>query len=746
MANFILNYLIRSAWEGKRATDQAGRDLESLGKKGDQAAKGTDKASGALSNFDSKISGLVTGGALIAAGYMIADFASEAIDAASDVEEAYGKYDVVFGQFADSTEAALTQIADVTKRSKYDLIEYAATLQDTFVPLGFARGEAAAMSEQLVQLSIDLASFNNVAEADVVRDLQSALVGNTETLRKYGVIANDASIKQEALELGLWDGVGAIDAQTKAQSILSLTLKGTTDAQGDAERTSGSLANVSRDLDSALTDLSVTIGTKLVPAATETKRGLAGVVRELTAGLEVQEMMDAALREGRISQGEYNDMWKELTTNIYGASAVVEMLTEKERARAALTEYQSEKWREAGEPQWEYYRSLYAIANETERMEGIAYQNGRTSMQNADLVRVHTERIDEQTAATKALALEQEKAHAIERANYWSGVSGGLYAQYMSENDILKWTTSNTYTGGRTSTQDANLNELQSEYDKTAEKIRSLEGGTAGLGMEQDKLNETLTEEYERLALVGSAMEPLTAIQKELVSSTSGWVVNVDEMNDLMFDAANAAGLGASALSEYATSMGMVEGPADEAALKIVALELAIGRATEAYKEGEITQRRWFELAGNARREVTGEDRNSGTSLLNEDKLARDEALFEESATEITNILDAIGESETIATIGADTDPFRGGYDEVQAWMADLAKGVTVPIRSRDDTGGGTGGGSVGGGSQPPEHSFVGSGSNNLTLVTSGKAATNIAISYWDQQSRLTQAAGHSRR
>ncbi len=86
MADTILNYLINATWAGKRATDQAGRDLENLGRKGDTSADGTKKATSAIGSLDSKIAGLVTGGALIAAGYMLADFAGEAISAASDVE------------------------------------------------------------------------------------------------------------------------------------------------------------------------------------------------------------------------------------------------------------------------------------------------------------------------------------------------------------------------------------------------------------------------------------------------------------------------------------------------------------------------------------------------------------------------------------------------------------------------------------------------------------------------------------
>lgn len=198
----------------------------------------------------------------------VKQFVVDSVQAAGDVAEQYSKFQVVFKETAGNVESDLTRIADATGYSINQLVPFAATLQDTFVPLGFAREAAADLSTELVQLSIDLASFNNLNTADVINDIQSALVGNTETLRKYGVVANETSIKAKALELGLWDGAGAMDAQTKAASILQILLDGTADAQGDAERTAESYANRQKALESATLDLQVALGDQLIPAVT----------------------------------------------------------------------------------------------------------------------------------------------------------------------------------------------------------------------------------------------------------------------------------------------------------------------------------------------------------------------------------------------------------------------------------------------------------------------------------------------
>jgi phage-related protein len=213
--------------------------------------------------------GLVAATGLAAAGFAaMATGIVSALGAGSQVEEMMGKFETVFGDFAGETIGRLDEFAAAAGRNKFALRGYAASLQDTFVPLGFARDRAAEMSATLVELAVDLASFNNVAEADVARDLQAAMVGNTQVLLKYGVVANQATIQQKALEMGLWDGTGAMDAQARAMAILQLTLEGTEDAQGDAIRTSGSWANTIRGLTSTISEWWQELGVKLLPIFT----------------------------------------------------------------------------------------------------------------------------------------------------------------------------------------------------------------------------------------------------------------------------------------------------------------------------------------------------------------------------------------------------------------------------------------------------------------------------------------------
>lgn len=189
------------------------------------------------------------------------------LGAASDAQEMESKFNAVFKGNAAEVKAWAEAYGNAVGRSTQSLQEMASSVQDTFVPMGFARDEAAQMSKQITALAVDVASFNNASDADAMRDFQSALVGNHETVRKYGIIITQAVLDQELLNMGVKDGVKNATEAEKVQARLNLILKGTTDAQGDAARTSSSYANQVKGLKGEFQELAVQMGEIFMPMA-----------------------------------------------------------------------------------------------------------------------------------------------------------------------------------------------------------------------------------------------------------------------------------------------------------------------------------------------------------------------------------------------------------------------------------------------------------------------------------------------
>ena len=127
-------------------------------------------------------------------GVAAAGFATYAIKAASDLQETQGKFDVVFGRFDENFQGLIEQSEAWAENlnKNYGLSEqaskqYLSSIQDLIVPTGLARDVSAELSNEFVKLAVDIASFSNKANVDVIADFQSALAGSAETMVKYGI-------------------------------------------------------------------------------------------------------------------------------------------------------------------------------------------------------------------------------------------------------------------------------------------------------------------------------------------------------------------------------------------------------------------------------------------------------------------------------------------------------------------------------------------------------------------------------
>lgn len=192
----------------------------------------------------------------------------ESIEAASAFEESSAKFDTVFKEQAAASREWSYAFSKDVGMAKREVLTFMGSTQDLFVPLGFARDKAADFSKQVVSLSADLASFNNMPTEDVVRDIHAALTGSAETMKKYGVVINQTRIGQELINMGIKGGTKAATDQQKAMATMNLIMRGTTDAQGDAIRTSNSFANTMKRMWARVDDLKVAIGQQLLPAMT----------------------------------------------------------------------------------------------------------------------------------------------------------------------------------------------------------------------------------------------------------------------------------------------------------------------------------------------------------------------------------------------------------------------------------------------------------------------------------------------
>jgi hypothetical protein len=270
-----LNIAIEVDDKGSIKIRKIGSEAEKSGRKG---ARGFDKMRQSLADLDqsSKLTlgnlkeiSLATTAMAAATAAAITALIVKSINAASDLAEVTSKFGVVFDGQMGRAESWSKELVDGYAMSTREAKFYLSSVQDLLVPMGMAADQAGNMSNQVVRLSADLGSFNNLPTAQVMDDIQSALVGNYETMKKYGVVINAANVEANALRMGLAGTKDELTASHKAQAAYQLMVEGSAAAIGDMARTMDGYANQTKRYHAIIEDLTAGLGERLLPVAAD---------------------------------------------------------------------------------------------------------------------------------------------------------------------------------------------------------------------------------------------------------------------------------------------------------------------------------------------------------------------------------------------------------------------------------------------------------------------------------------------
>ena len=250
------------------------REFQKVGAAADRELGRTEdkllKISNQLTSFGT---GLLAGSAVAAVGL------SKLATAASDYGEAVNKATVILGgesvkQLEDFAGAA-SKTAGVSKTAALDA---AAGFGALGKQAGLTGDPLAKFSTDLVQLAGDLASFNNTTVDESLQALKSGLQGESEPLKRFNIFLNDTALKAEYAAITGEKLTGTLTNQQRIVAAQSLIFKQASDATGDFERTSDSLANQQRTLQADLENLKTEIGQGLLPVFQTVVGAVGGVV------------------------------------------------------------------------------------------------------------------------------------------------------------------------------------------------------------------------------------------------------------------------------------------------------------------------------------------------------------------------------------------------------------------------------------------------------------------------------------
>ena len=198
---------------------------------------------------------------------------------ASDTEEARNKVEVVFGSMAQSVK----DFADTALES-YGLAEGSAlTMASTFgamaSSMGLSEQASASMSTSLTALAADMASFYNVSTEVAQTSLQGIFTGETEALKKFGIVMTQTNLEEFAQQNG--KVYSQMSEGEKVMTRYAYVLNATKDAQGDFARTSDGAANSFRVFQESLKELGAAFGEQLLPIITPIIQAITSFIQKI---------------------------------------------------------------------------------------------------------------------------------------------------------------------------------------------------------------------------------------------------------------------------------------------------------------------------------------------------------------------------------------------------------------------------------------------------------------------------------
>jgi hypothetical protein len=134
-----------------------------------------------------------------------------------------------------------------------------------FMSMGLGTQAAYDMSTSLVQLAEDMASFYNVDPEEMFTKLRAGITGETEPLKRLGIMVDEQTVKQYALSEGISTTGKELTQTEKLMARYAAIMAQTSNAQGDLARTIDSPVNQIRLLNNQLDMAKIALGQAFMP-------------------------------------------------------------------------------------------------------------------------------------------------------------------------------------------------------------------------------------------------------------------------------------------------------------------------------------------------------------------------------------------------------------------------------------------------------------------------------------------------
>jgi hypothetical protein len=237
------------------------------------AAKGFEEAEAKVGGFQRGLDRASVAATGVLGG--LGALGKQAFDSASDLQQATGAVEAVFGDMAEAVSATSRDAAQQFGLSAAEFSNSAALMGAQLQNMGFSADAAWDQTYALIGLGSDLAAQYGGTTQQAVEALSSALKGERDPIERYAVSLTQAAIDAKVAALGLDTSTDAAKRNADAQATLALITEQSSSAQGAFGREADTAAGQTQRASAEFENASAALGQALLPLVADGAQKLA---------------------------------------------------------------------------------------------------------------------------------------------------------------------------------------------------------------------------------------------------------------------------------------------------------------------------------------------------------------------------------------------------------------------------------------------------------------------------------------
>lgn len=252
---------------------------------------------------------------------------ADCFDVSNQFIENLNLFTVTMGESADEAYAFAEAVNEALGIDTSDWIRYQGFFQSIAKGFGTTAEQADLMSQNLTQLSYDIASFYNVSVEEAYNKVVSGFSGELEPLRRLGFALDEATLKQLAYKKGIEQSVESMTQAQKGQLryVAMIEQAGSIGVLGDMSRTIDTASNGLRVLQARIQQFARAVGNVVAPVLSAVLPYFTAFIQLMTeAANELAALFGFELPEIDISATAVTGGFDDITAAVDDATGSVE--------------------------------------------------------------------------------------------------------------------------------------------------------------------------------------------------------------------------------------------------------------------------------------------------------------------------------------------------------------------------------------------------------------------------------------